>query len=29
MMRPPKALERPACRTGSSPLNDAIAYFSR
>ena len=23
MMRPPKALERPACRTGSPPLNDA------
>ena len=23
MMRPPKALERPACRTGSAPLNDA------
>jgi drug/metabolite transporter (DMT)-like permease len=23
MMRPPKALERPACRTGSLPLNDA------
>ena len=25
-MRPPKRLEAPACRTGSSPLNDAIGY---
>ena len=24
-MRPAKALERPPCRTGSSPLNDAVA----
>jgi hypothetical protein len=23
MMRPPKRLEAPACRTGTSPLNDA------
>ncbi len=25
-MRPPKALERPACRTGSSPPSDAIGH---
>jgi hypothetical protein len=24
MMRPAKALERPPCRTGASPLNDAV-----
>ena len=27
-MRPAKALERPPCRTGSSPLNDAVARLS-
>ena len=25
--RPAKALERPPCRTGSSPLNDATGYL--
>ena len=27
-MRPAKALERPPCRTGTSPLNDAVQYRS-
>jgi hypothetical protein len=26
-MRPPKRLEAPACRTVSSPLNDAVDHL--